>query len=57
MQTSFFLASEILIPSQGGLGPVAERVFMALAASGLSATAYFQIPPGRVVELGAQVEI
>jgi KUP system potassium uptake protein len=57
MQTSFFLASEILIPSRGGLGPLSERVFIGLAASGLSATAYFQIPPGRVVELGAQVEI
>ena len=30
---------------------------MWLAAGSLSATAYFRIPPDRVVELGAQIEI
>ena len=40
-----------------GMDPVEERLFMLLAAGGLSATAYFQIPPDRVVELGTQVEI
>jgi K+ transporter len=30
---------------------------MLLAAGNLSATAYFGIPPNRVVELGTQVEI
>jgi KUP system potassium uptake protein len=58
MLTSFFLSRETLIPAHGqGLNPVEERLFMALAASGLSATAYFRIPPDRVVEVGAQVEI
>jgi KUP system potassium uptake protein len=58
MLTSFFLSRETLIPAPGqGLNPVAERVFMALAAGGLAATAYFRIPPDRVVEVGTQVEI
>jgi KUP system potassium uptake protein len=58
MLTSFFLSRETLIPTPGqGLGPVAERLFMALAAGGLSATAYFRVPPDRVVEVGTQVEI
>ena len=30
---------------------------MLLSASGRSATAYFRIPPDRVVELGIQLEI
>ena len=58
MLTSFFLPRETLIPAHGqGLDPVAERLFMALAAGGLPATAYFRIPPDRVVEVGTQVEI
>ena len=58
MLTSFFLSRETLIPTRGqGLNPVEERVFMALAAGGLAATAYFRIPPDRVVEVGTQVEI
>ena len=32
-------------------------VFTALAAGSLSATAYFKIPPERVVELGTQLEV
>jgi len=56
--TSFFLAREIMVPTPGqGLNPIEERVFMVLAAGGLPATAYFRLPPGRVVEVGAQVEI
>ena len=38
-------------------GPVEARVFTFLSAGNLSATTYFGIPPERVVELGAQVEI
>jgi KUP system potassium uptake protein len=56
--TSFFLANETLIPSERpDLNPVEERLFIVLAAGGLSATAYFKIPPDRVVELGVQIEI
>ena len=58
MTVSFFLAHETMIPTPGqGLNSVEERVFMALAAAGLSATTYFQLPIDRVVEVGTQVEI
>ena len=58
MQTSFFIGRETLIPSsKPGLPIWQERVYIALAATALSATAFFGIPPGQVVELGAQVEI
>jgi KUP system potassium uptake protein len=58
MLTSFFLARETLILSpRREMSRPAERLFILLAAVALSATAYFRIPPNRVVELGTQVEI
>ena len=56
--TSYFVARETLIPSpRPELNPLEERLFMLLAATNLSATAYFRIPPDQVVELGLQLEI
>ena len=57
--TSYFVARETLIPSpRPELDPeLEERLFMLLAATSLSATAYFQIPPDQVVELGLQLEV
>ncbi len=56
--TSFFISRETLIPSdKPELNWVEERLFMLLQASNLSATTYFQIPPGQVVELGVQIEV
>ena len=58
METSFFLARETLIPSpRRGMAGSRERLFVLLAAAALPATAYFRVPPNRVVELGTQVEI
>ncbi len=57
-RTSFFLLRETLLPSpRPELGPVEERLFLLLAAGNLSATAYFRLPPGQVVELGIQIEV
>ena len=56
--TSYFVARETLIPSpRPELNPLEERLFMLLAATNLSATTYFQIPPDQVVELGLQLEV
>ncbi|HEY0835215.1 MAG TPA: potassium transporter Kup [Azospirillum sp.] len=58
METSFFLGRETLIPSRrSGLPTWREPLFIALSKTALSATEFFCIPPGRVVELGTQVEI
>jgi KUP system potassium uptake protein len=58
MRTSYFLSRETLVPSaRPELNAIEERVFIVLAASNLSATTYFNIPPGQVVELGIQVEV
>jgi KUP system potassium uptake protein len=58
MLTSSFLGRETLIASpKPEMGPLQERLFILLSAGAQSATAYFRIPPDRVVELGTQVEI
>jgi KUP system potassium uptake protein len=57
-RTSYFIGRETLIPTpRPPMGPVEARVFRFLSASSLPATAYFRIPPERVVELGTQLEI
>ncbi|MFO1038323.1 MAG: potassium transporter Kup [Geminicoccaceae bacterium] len=58
MATSFFLGRETLIPTtRPDLNPAEERLFILLSNTALSATAYFRLPPDRVVELGTQVEV
>jgi KUP system potassium uptake protein len=56
--TSYFLAQQTLIPSRRPeMNAIEERLFVLLAATNLSATAYFRMPPDQVVELGMQVEV
>jgi KUP system potassium uptake protein len=58
MSTSFYLGRETLVPmTRSKLPKWQQRLFIALSANAMSATAYFRIPPGRVVELGTQIEI
>jgi len=58
METTFFLGRETLIASKRpGMAIWREHVFAWMARSEGRATAFFNIPPGRVVELGLQVEL
>jgi KUP system potassium uptake protein len=58
MDTSFFLGRETLIASGRGQMATWRKVLFAwMSRNARSATAYFEIPPNRVVELGAQVEL
>ena len=58
MQTSYFLGRErILSTSRRGMSRLRERLFAWVSNNARNAAHYFQIPPNRVVELGAQVEI
>ncbi|MCZ7642682.1 MAG: potassium transporter Kup [Pseudorhodoplanes sp.] len=58
MSTSFFLSRRTLKPSvQSGMPVWQDRLFIALARSANDATDFFQIPTGRVVEVGTQVTI
>jgi KUP system potassium uptake protein len=58
MDTTFFLGRETLIP-KGALGMVVwrERLFALMSRNATSAMAFFHLPPNRVVELGAQIEL
>jgi len=58
MNTTFFLGRETLLPT--GRAPLAKwrkRLFAVVSRNAPSATAFFDIPPNRVVELGAQLEL
>jgi KUP system potassium uptake protein len=57
-KTSYFLGREKLIASgHSGMARWREWLFARLAQNAAGATSFFRIPPGRVVELGAQVEL
>ncbi|MBX9635116.1 MAG: potassium transporter Kup, partial [Magnetospirillum sp.] len=52
MQTSFFLGRETLIPSiSPEMAEWREQLFVVMSRNSVSATDFFQIPAGRVVEL------
>ncbi len=58
MTTSFFLSRRTLKASPiGGMPLWQDKLYIALARNGADATAYFQIPSSRVVEIGTQIVI
>ena len=70
METTFYLGRETLIPTPASRAKRAallakglwmslwrKRLFVLMTNNARSATAFFQLPPNRVVELGAQVQI
>ena len=55
--TTFFLSRETILPSaRPGMALWRERLFAFLARNAQPATAFFNLPANRVVELGMQVE-
>jgi KUP system potassium uptake protein len=58
MSTSFFLSRRTLKPAtNSGMPRWQDRLFIALARTSDDASSYFQLPTGRVVEVGTQVTI
>jgi KUP system potassium uptake protein len=59
MSTSFFLSRRTLKPASGAseMPRWQEHLFIGLARSANDATDYFQLPTGRVVEVGTQVAV
>ncbi|MEZ5788575.1 MAG: potassium transporter Kup [Xanthobacteraceae bacterium] len=58
MSTSFFLSRRLLKPAARSAMPRwQDRLFITLTRISNDATSYFQIPTGRVVEIGTQVTI
>ena len=57
-QATFFLGREIIIPSRTpGMARWREHLFSCASKLAQQPASYFQIPAGRVIELGQQVEI
>jgi KUP system potassium uptake protein len=55
--TSYYLGRETLICKSGsGLARWRKRLFGFLSRNGRSATDFFGLPPGRVIEIGVQIE-
>jgi KUP system potassium uptake protein len=58
MDTTYFLGRETLIASKApGMAIWREHLFSVMARNARPATSFFKLPPNRVVELGAQIEI
>ena len=59
MDTTFFLSRENVVADKRrpGMALWRDKLFAFMARNALPATAYFQIPGNRLIELGAQVEI
>jgi KUP system potassium uptake protein len=58
MATSFFLGRRSIVPSaHSGMPLWQDRLFIFLMKNAANPTDFYKIPPGRVVELGAQVTV
>jgi len=58
MDTTFFLSRETIVATdRPGMVLWRDKLFVFMARNALPATAFFQIPGNRLIELGAQVEI
>jgi KUP system potassium uptake protein len=56
--TTFFVGRETLLATdRPGMAIWRERLFARLARNARRATRYFMIPPNRVVEMGAEIEL
>jgi KUP system potassium uptake protein len=57
-RTSYFLGRETLLPDGNAkMWPWRKRLFAFISRNAVPATAYFGLPPGRVVELGMQIRL
>ncbi|MEO8217586.1 MAG: potassium transporter Kup [Acidobacteriota bacterium] len=58
MKTTYFLGRETLVPSRRkGMVIWRERLFAWMSRNASGAARFFHLPPNRVVELGAQIEL
>jgi KUP system potassium uptake protein len=58
LETTFFLGRETLITTKKpGMAMWREHLFAFMARNAQRATAFFRIPPNRVIEIGLQIEM
>jgi KUP system potassium uptake protein len=55
--TSYFLGRETIVATRKNMPYWQARYFALLSRGSQSAMEFFRIPPNRVIELGAQIEI
>ena len=56
-KVSFFLGRETILPTHNSLPLWQAKYFALLSRSSQSAMEFFNLPPNRVIELGAQIEV
>jgi KUP system potassium uptake protein len=57
-ETTFFLGRETLLPTgRARMAGWRKRLFIVMARNAQTASAFFGLPPNRVVEMGAQIEL
>ncbi len=58
MDTTYYLGRETLLPTgPSRLAGWRKRLFIVMARNALTASAFFGLPPNRVVEMGAQIQL
>jgi KUP system potassium uptake protein len=58
METTFYLGRETLLPiGRSRMATWRKRVFIVMARNAQTASSFFGLPPNRVVEMGAQIEL
>ena len=58
MSTSFFVGRRTLVPAPEPAMPLwQDKLFIFLTRNAANPTDFFKIPPGRVVEVGAQLTV
>jgi KUP system potassium uptake protein len=58
METSYYLGRETLLPTgPSKMAAWRKRLFIVMARNAQTASAFFGLPPNRVVEMGAQIQL
>jgi KUP system potassium uptake protein len=58
METTFYLGRETLLPvGRSAMATWRKKLFIVMARNAQTASSFFGLPPNRVVEMGAQIEL
>jgi KUP system potassium uptake protein len=58
METTYFLGRETLLPTgPANMASWRKRLFIVMARNAQTASSFFRLPPNRVVEMGAQIQL
>jgi len=58
METTFFIGRETLLRSgKGNMAPWRKRLFAFMSRNAQRATVHYHLPPNRVIEIGAEVQL